>query len=761
VLYHAPDAIITLDDGYRVVDWNPGAEQIFGYTRTETLGEPLGSLIAGGDAGGELAHEASKILGVERVEAFETVRYRKDGTPVQVISAGSPIMVEGKLTGAVAMFTDITGLKKAEEEIRQRERMLRRLMDIVPSMIFVKNAEGRFLMVNQAVADFYGKTVEQIVGRLHATLHPDPTKVQQILADDRRVIESQEPMRVIEELRPEDNGATRWMETIKTPCDPQDFGEPAIVGLAMDITRRKQAEVALKEANQMLRLVLDTIPVRVFWKDRECRYLGCNQPFAEDGGRTSPMELLGKDDFSMTWAPEAELYRKDDLAVMATGRSKIDYEETQTTPGGGKIWVMTSKVPMRDGHGNITGILGTYQDITERKAAENEVRRLRNYLANIINSMPSMLVGVDAQGRITQWNTQAEKLTGLPFEKVNAKPLEAAVPLFKDDMARIQKAIRDHQVVHDPKVASQEDGAIRFQDITIYPLVANGVEGAVIRVDDVTERVRMEEMMIQSEKMLSVGGLAAGMAHEINNPLAGILQSASVLENRLLGDLPANDRAAQTAGTSMAAIGRYLRARKLPEMVSAIRTSGDRAAAIVRNMLSFARKGSRDIAPREMSALLDRTIELAGTDYDMKKQYDFKRIEIVREYDANTPTVPCEESKIQQVFLNILKNGAEAMTGGAQTDRPPRFLLRVNDEKQWVRVEIKDNGPGMPEALRKRIFEPFFTTKAVGQATGLGLSVSYFIIVEDHGGKMAVRSEPGRGSSFVIRLPKKRNEVKS
>ncbi len=624
VLYHAPDAIIILDDDHRVMEWNPGAEKIFGYQREEALGNELDALVAQGEIRREANRKTTIVLGGRRVEAFETHRHRKDGTAVAVIAAGSPILVDGRLIGVVAMYTDISNLKQAEAAIRERE--------------------------------------------------------------------------------------------------------------------------------QMLRLVLDTIPVRVFWKDREGRYLGCNRAFAADAGRATPDEMLGKDDYAMTWAPEAALYRKDDDAVMASGEPRLDYEEVQTTPTGGKIWLNTSKVPMRDAQNQIIGVLGTYQDITERKVAEEEVRRLRNYLANIINSMPSVLVGVDAEGRVTQWNREAEKLTGLSFERVAAQPLDAALPFLKPEIARIQKAIRDRLLIHDPKIARHQDGETRFLDLTIYPLVANGVEGAVIRVDDVTERVRLEEMMIQSEKMLSVGGLAAGMAHEINNPLAGILQNAAVLENRLVGDLPANDRAAAAAGTTMAAIGGYLHARRIPEMVDAIRASGKRAAAIVRNMLSFARKGNRDIARHRLDQLLDQTIELVQTDYDMKKQYDFKRIAIKRAY-AEAPPVPCEESKIQQVFLNVLKNGAEAMaidTAGGS----PQFSLRVADDDAWVRVEIEDNGPGIPEAVRKRIFEPFFTTKEVGKGTGLGLSVSYFIITEDHGGKMSVTSEPGRGTRFTIRLLK-------
>jgi signal transduction histidine kinase len=194
--------------------------------------------------------------------------------------------------------------------------------------------------------------------------------------------------------------------------------------------------------------------------------------------------------------------------------------------------------------------------------------------------------------------------------------------------------------------------------------------------------------------------------------------------------------------------------RNLLTMLDNIRDSGKRAATIVKNMLSFARKSDRAISSHNLAVLLDQTLEIVQTDYDMKKHYDFKQIEIVREYDPSVPVVPCESSNLQQVLFNILKNGAEAMAEDRDDKRSPRFILRVKNEDQWVQVEIEDNGPGMTKDIRRRIFEPFFTTKPVGKGTGLGLSVSYFIITENHGGEMDAQAVEGGGTRFVIRLPK-------
>ena len=154
-----------------------------------------------------------------------------------------------------------------------------------------------------------------------------------------------------------------------------------------------------------------------------------------------------------------------------------------------------------------------------------------------------------------------------------------------------------------------------------------------------------------------------------------------------------------------------------------------------------------------MESLLDKALELALSDYDLKKKYDFKRIAILREYAPDVSRVVCNRTEIEQVLLNLLKNAAQAMATGARRPEKPSISLRTALEDGFVRIEVEDNGPGMDEATRRRVFEPFFTTKPVGEGTGLGLFVSYFIVVTNHEGRIDVLSSPGKGTCFVIRLP--------
>ncbi|MDD9302982.1 MAG: HAMP domain-containing histidine kinase [Desulfobacter sp.] len=271
-------------------------------------------------------------------------------------------------------------------------------------------------------------------------------------------------------------------------------------------------------------------------------------------------------------------------------------------------------------------------------------------------------------------------------------------------------------------------------------------------VRDVTEQVQTRELLIQSEKMLSVGGLAAGMAHEINNPLAGMVQSAQVVVNRLAPGLLANDKTALDAGTTMDAIKVYAEKRGILRLLDNMFLAGKNAPEIVDNMLSFAQKPGLEKQSWDFSAVLDKTLRLVRTDFTLKDGYDFKKINIRKQVEPGVKKALCEESKIRQVLLNLFKNAAQAMAE-EEENKSPEINVCIFQKEERCCISVEDNGPGMEETVRKRIFEPFYSTKETSAGTGLGLSVSYFIVTEDHEGQMDVVSTPGQGTKFTICLP--------
>jgi PAS domain S-box-containing protein len=385
-----------------------------------------------------------------------------------------------------------------------------------------------------------------------------------------------------------------------------------------------------------------------------------------------------------------------------------------------------------------------------------ELRQLRNLLKNMIDSMPSVLVGVDMAGRVIQWNRGAEEATGTSAQEAQGQLLSKVFPMLAGEMEKVHLAIRERSSQESTRIVRDAEGEQRFRDVTVYPLEVDDIEGAVIRVDDVTDRIRLEEMIIQSEKMLSVGGLAAGMAHEINNPLAGIMQNVQVLRNRFLDATQKNKQVAEECNTHMEGIKAYTEQRGQLQAMDHIMDSANRAAEIVENMLSFSRKSEFEFELHDLADIMENAIELATKKYNLQKKQDFRQIEIVREYQEGLPQIPCERTKIQQVLLNLLANGAEAMSDGTNENENPRLVVRLRLEKEMACIEVEDNGPGMPEKVKKRVFEPFYSTKGVGQGTGLGLSISYFIVVDHHRGTMEVESAPGKGTTFIIHLPLQR-----
>lgn len=646
----------------------------------------------------------------------------------------------------------------AENALKNSEQKYRSVIENIQDVFYRSDDGGRLLMGSPSGARLFGYgSVDEMIGLPLDDFWPDPNERQELLERIKKHGAAQD----FEAVLKRKDGST-FNASFTTHFYYDDAGRVlGTEGIIRDITGLKKAQKEMRESERRYRTLFEMSSDSLFLMQND-RFVDCNPATLKIFQCASKRELLDRSpvDFSPILQPNGEA----SLSAAAThiqaalsGKPQFfewEHLRLDGTPFSAEVTLKSIEIDAQ------IFLLATVRDISERKRAEAEMRRLRKYLENIINSMPSVLVGVDGDGRVSQWNTAAERATGVPAKEACGQMLDQIMPVLGRELNKVKAAIRDRVVKSEAKVPRQVEDRVRYNDITVYPLITNGVEGAVIRVDDVTERVRMEEMIIQSEKMLSVGGLAAGMAHEINNPLGVIVQASQNVMRRVSPDLAANVRAAEGCGTTLQLVRDYLERREIPLFLEDIRKSGLRAAEIVSNMLRFSRKAEDGGSPADLAELLDKTLALAESDYDLKKKYDFRKIQIVREYDPDVPMVVCQPSKLQQVFLNILRNGAEAMHGLGNTAtatevrmNPPKFILRTMKEEEMVRLEIEDNGPGMDEAMRRRIFEPFFTTKPPGTGTGLGLSVSYFIVTEHHGGTLSVESKMGRGSRFIIRLP--------
>ncbi|WP_051272610.1 PocR ligand-binding domain-containing protein [Fundidesulfovibrio putealis] len=524
------------------------------------------------------------------------------------------------------------------------------------------------------------------------------------------------------------------------------------------IREKERAEEALRENRRVLATILNTVPQSIFWKDRDSVYQGCNRAFAKAAGIDDPALIVGKTDFDLPWLPEeSEAYRADDRFVMSANQPKPHIIEQQMQSDGQRLWLDTSKMPLTDENGTVVGVLGIYEDITERKLADEALRESEERLESVLEGSQLGLWDWDIESNTVKRNIFWTQMLGYSQDAVNQSLSEWTDLIHPEDRGRAVKSIQDHLAGLTPMHRVEyrmraKDGLYRWI-LDQAKVVRRDPEGKPLRMSgthtDITEHKCMQDVMVQTEKMMSVGGLAAGMAHEINNPLSGILQNVQVVVRRLTQDVPVNATAARAAGCEFSSIVRYAQDREIIDSLKSVREAGLRAAQIVASMLEFSRRTTSNNAPTDLGELLDKSVELCSTDYNLKKKFDFRNIRIVREYDPGLPEVPCSGPQIQQVFMNLLGNAAYAMSG----QPAPVITLRTRRDGDMAVIEVEDNGCGMDQELTRKIFEPFFTTKPVGEGTGLGLSVSYFIVANNHQGSLSVNSWPGKGSRFTVRLP--------
>lgn len=505
------------------------------------------------------------------------------------------------------------------------------------------------------------------------------------------------------------------------------------------------------EKEEPLRAIIEAIPTPIFYKDLDGRYLGCNQAYSSCVGQKTH-DIIGKLPHEIsrnTW--NIKEHETDIDLILQQSTSTI---ENRVLYADGTLRdVLCSKATIKTQDGKVLGLVGIMTDISDVKSEQREDGLLRNRLGNIIDAMPSMLITVDENQRVTEWNRWAAVASRVPAKKALGQPLAEVFPALTAHDIEITQVLESGKMKTWSRIPWKFNGKEIFIDLTVYPLVSGKPAGAVLRADNITDRVQMEKVLVLSEKMLSIGSLAAGMAHEINNPLAIMLQHTQILQNRLNPNLAKNRDVARDCALNLDDMSNYLEQRGIMGMLDAIRHAGDRAKTIVDEMVHFARQHKTEFKPCNLSELLDATLHLAESDYDLKKKYGFRNIEIRKEIPEHLPEITCDRNEIQQVILNLLRNSAIALHK-ANTEKPV-IQVRLTNNEQGLQIELADNGPGIPPSLLTRIFEPFFTTAEAGEGSGLGLSVAYFIICEKHGGHMRAENSPRGGCRFIIKLPYK------
>jgi Cu+-exporting ATPase len=499
--------------------------------------------------------------------------------------------------------------------------------------------------------------------------------------------------------------------------------------LVAEVRERQRAEEEVRRSRNMLASVMDSIPQAVFWKDRASVYLGCNRPMARRAGLSAPEAIVGKSDFDLPWSrEEAEAYRADDREVVERNRPKLHFVETQRQADGTSRWMDTSKIPLTNDAGDVYGVLGIFEDVTQRRQAEARLLEYRR----VIECSGDMICVLDSSYRYVLANEAFLSRLEISLEEVVGRTVEEV--RGGDVFCRLKPEIDSCLAGDERNFALQlayPGKGTRHHSVRYTPIVeGDRVTGVASVMRDVSEEKRLEGQLLQAQKMEAVGQLAGGVAHDFNNILSVILGYCHLLQAGVSGDA------------------------KVQERLGLVTAAAERAAQLTRALLAFSRKQMMSPKAANLVEIVQRVQKLLariiGEDVHLKCVSN----------EAELP-VFVDGGQIEQVLVNLATNARDAMPRGGllslETGRQELDAAFVTAHGwgipgRYAVLTVSDTGCGMTEETRNRIFEPFFTTKETGKGTGLGMSIAYGI-VKQHRGFLSVYSEPGNGSVFKIFLP--------
>jgi PAS domain S-box-containing protein len=531
------------------------------------------------------------------------------------------------------------------------------------------------------------------------------------------------------------NGEVHCLLTTKIPWRNAAGKIVGLVGIGHDITKQKETETKLMEERDLLRTLIDNLPDVIYAKDGAARKIMANPADLGLMGCKTEVEARGKTDFEFYPKDIATKLFEDDQLVLWKGQSIINREEKVVGHNGEVHWLRTTKVPWRNASGKIVGLVGIGHDITKQKETEIILMEERNLLRTVIENLPDAIYAKDGSARKIMANpadlknlgckTEAEVLGKTDFEFF---PKEIATKLFEDDQAVLWKG---QSLINREEKIVRPAGEVCWLLTTKVPWrdSTGKIIGLVGIGRDITNKKHLEAQFLRAQRMQSIGQLASGIAHDLNNILAPILISTELLRQKIQD-------------------------KEGLELLNSLEASAKRGADVVKQVLWFGRglEGQRE--PLNPKQLIEEVMRIISETFS-------KSIEVETDIATDIHPVTGDQTQLHQVLLNLSVNARDAMPNGGKLKLGVRnFTVDAqfadsNAEAKpgtYVLFEVTDTGHGIPLEIRDRIFEPFFTTKELGKGTGLGLSTT-LSIVKSHGGFIIVESEIGKGSTFQVYLP--------
>jgi PAS domain S-box-containing protein len=631
------------------------------------------------------------------------------------------------------------GLHQAEEAVlaqrnemrarveAERERITQ-IFNCIPDEIVVVDTDMKIQDANEAYLTNNGYSLGEIRGhRCYDVDQKVRGECQVALGNCPffNVLEKKEPISLVRKHFAGD-GKARYAAIVAAPLFDRDKSLVGMIEMTRDITHRLLLEEELKATEVLLQQFIENAPMATYVKNRHGQYVEVNPSACRLLGREKH-EIMGKTDLELLHRQAAESLRQGDREVLQNGTQQSI--ENDISINGKDVFLSTVKYPILDAQGKVTGVCGVSADVTLQKEAQAELGRTKEYLQNILDNSPAIIITTDLESRVVSFNRGAEQCLGYEHDEIIGR---RATIFYRDaeERHRLLRKVTQSEPVRDyeTKLLTKTGDAVPVS-ITLSQLLNSSGEmiGTVGISKDISQRKAWMDQIIQSERMAAVGRLAAGVAHEINNPLAVIAEIAGYLFDLSTGG-PGSDSADLMD--------------ELREGLPKIEHNVTRCRNITFRLLSLARKTEARVTLTDVDRALDDILPF------LEKEARLNKIKVHRECRGTVSPVLIEEIQLQEIFINLIQNAIQALIPAKQGN----VWVTCEEVNRKVVVTVRDDGPGIAEEIRDRLFDPFVTTKPIGQGTGLGLSICYGI-VKRYDGEIRVYSEPETGATFEVILP--------